>query len=209
MRVRWRATPLDEEGRVIGPPTSRWSDLPARGPLTAPPGLFDGRSDHWELAIKTATNNAVALMAEQAVTAVEQAEGKASMSFIDGYTEVPLMDRTPMEDIPSVRPPLTDSEKARLEGPGVPWDALDRGIVPIVEALTLAGFKTVASCQGHGEGDAWVVILDDLQTGIIDQLEALVDRCGWARHCVISQEQEIGGAESWVRLRWWGGVPYR
>jgi len=180
MRVHWQAVPLDEDGKVLGPANHRWSDHDGDARLTAPPGLFEGEAHHWRLSVNPAS-----------------------------YRPTPLIEHRKVDQDQAFGPKLTDSEKARLEGPGVPWDALDKGIVPIVEALTLARFTTIASCQGHGEGDAWVVILDDLQAGTVDQVESLIERCGWARHCVISQEQEIGGDSSWIRLRWWGGVPYR
>lgn len=109
---------------------------------------------------------------------------------------------------------LTAAEQARLMQPGVPWDDLDPGIAVVVEGLALEGFETIASCQGHGEGDAWVAILPDpemLLSGEIDRLCEVLRSEGWEKNCLVSVEQlvEDQGADAWIKVRWWGQVPFR
>jgi hypothetical protein len=93
---------------------------------------------------------------------------------------------------------------------GVPWDDLDPGIVEVVRALDGNGFRTIASCQGHGTGDAWVMILpeeDPMQC--VEGVARLIELRGWARSCIVSVRWEVASREPWVEARWWGAIPFR
>lgn len=99
----------------------------------------------------------------------------------------------------------------------VPWPDLDPGIRPVVAAFVGAGFTTIASCQGHGEGDAWVVVQPqpgDVATRVLEDVEKLIRANDWWRNCTVSLDSEVGAdpmheRHVWIKARWWGGVPYR
>jgi hypothetical protein len=90
----------------------------------------------------------------------------------------------------------------------VPWDDLEPGIREVVRVLYDAGFPTIASCQGHGEGDAWVVIEGTLDESDCERLVLLLNSKGWTEACVVERVDQVYGA-SWTRVRWWGAVPFR
>ena len=91
--------------------------------------------------------------------------------------------------------------------------SVDEGIYHVVKILNDAGLETIASCQGHGEEDAWVVVKcdpgADPEKAVRDVMN-VVSRHHWTSACIVSLEYEMSGArERWVKVRWWGRVPYR
>lgn len=100
----------------------------------------------------------------------------------------------------------------------VPWAAIDPGIRPVVQALAAAGFRTIESCQGHGEEDAYVVVLPTRGStpgATAEKLEDLLTVERWLDNAVISIEwttrhdDQGTHRRTWIKVRWWGKVPYR
>ena len=91
--------------------------------------------------------------------------------------------------------------------------SIDEGIADVVRVFNDAGLETIASCQGHGEEDAWVVLPCRQGTDpeeLLRDVMQVVHRHGWESACIIALEYEMSGArERWVKVRWWGRVPYR
>ena len=95
--------------------------------------------------------------------------------------------------------------------PEPPWDVLDPGIVDVVRVIHEAGFETIASCQGHGSEDAWVMVLPPEGKAWVTARalgELLVDT-GWDGQAVVSIRWALREPELWIEVRWWGEVPFR
>ena len=96
----------------------------------------------------------------------------------------------------------------------VPYDEIDAGILPVVRALNDAGFWTIESCQGHGTEDAYVVVVptEGGPGATAARLRDELVRQRWHENAILSVEWSLDdptGKRAWVRVRWWGAVPYR
>lgn len=94
----------------------------------------------------------------------------------------------------------------------VPWEDLDPGIREVVKAFHSAGLVTLASCQGHSQEDAWVIIeastVEPLTT--MRHVEDIIRARDWDANCRLSLVYSLAmTSDIWVEARWWGQVPYR
>lgn len=109
------------------------------------------------------------------------------------------------------------STTAELPREEPPWDELDPGIRGTVKLLWQEGFRTIASCQGHSDGPAWVACL----VGVPDaghlralqelrRLASFVNGWGMGGNAVVSLRWRVEApGEPWIEVRWWGEVPFR
>lgn len=109
-----------------------------------------------------------------------------------------------------------------LRTTSVPWDDIDPGIAGVVRAFIEAGFETIASCQGHGSGDAWVAVLPSYRDGATPRnedallcaldVERLLYNAGWDKAATVSIKWVVTREpvrDYFIEARWWGEVPFR
>jgi len=105
--------------------------------------------------------------------------------------------------------------KARSHEP--PWDELDSDVREVVREMWEAGFRTTASCGGHGKGDASVTIDPDVGAwedvdAVLDQarrLEGWLEDRMWDEAVVVSIRWVASRFRPWIVVEWWGAVPTR
>lgn len=95
-----------------------------------------------------------------------------------------------------------------------PWDELDPGIREVVRALVDAGFRTIASCDGHpsSEHDArWPQVSVEYHVGEVARLNDWLREHGLAG-CTVSVCRSVNRSavgEPYLNIEWWTDQPIK